>query len=69
MKVSELIRELERYPEDMEVVMATDQEGNSFSEIYELTEDEGNCIVLEVGATGDLDEIIEDYEYNDEEED
>lgn len=37
MKVSELIKQLEAYPQDHEVWVASDEEGNHFSELYEAT--------------------------------
>lgn len=36
MKVSELIAELQKFPQDLKVVLASDPEGNGFHEAYEL---------------------------------
>jgi hypothetical protein len=37
MKVRELIEWLRQYPEDFDVVIASDEEGNDFHPAYELT--------------------------------
>lgn len=69
MKVSELIVKLQMVPEDYEVIMAKDEEGNGYGEVVEVEEDEGNCVIIWPGYQGELDEVVDDYEYHDEDED
>jgi len=56
-------------PEDFEVVMANDEEGNGYGVISDVEEDEDNCVILWPGYQGELDEVVDDYEYHDEDED
>lgn len=38
MNVKELKKALSKYPDDIQVVLSTDEEGNGFSEIYNVAE-------------------------------
>lgn len=64
--VEELIRELEKMPSDLQVVMARDEEGNGFSGYIEVEEDEDNCVILWPGYFQEIDEAVDDYEAREE---
>lgn len=69
MTVGELIIELQRLPEDLEVVMAKDEEENAYGAIASVEEDEGGCVVMLPGYQGELHEVVDGYEYINEDED
>lgn len=48
MKVSELIEKLKVMPQDMFVILSSDEEGNNFNHLrnVELSEEEPQCVIL-----------------------
>lgn len=67
MKVSDLILELQKMPQDLQVVMSQDEEGNGFSSYIEASNDNNQCVILWPSGFDDLEEIVEGYEYIEEE--
>lgn len=63
MTVSELIEELERMPQDLQVVMSQDEEGNGFSPFIDVSNDNNQCVILWPGRMDELDEVVDGYEY------
>ena len=65
MIVSELIEHLEKMPQDLQIIISQDSEGNGFSAHVEVENDSNQCVVLWPGHFDELDEVIDDYEYID----
>ena len=65
MKIKDLIKKLASYPEDHEVLLAADAEGNSFSKLDELSscriEEGSSNWAVETETVGDWDGEEDDY--------
>lgn len=65
MTVGDLIDKLERLPQDLPIVMAQDEEGNGYSSYIEPGVDRDQCVILYPGYMGELDEVVDNYVYED----
>lgn len=67
MKVYELIEKLEEMPQNLQVLISQDSAGNGFSADIEVENDSNQYAVLWPGYFDEIDEVIENYEFIDEE--
>ena len=65
--VGDLIDKLEKLPQDLPVVMSQDAEGNGFSPDINAEVDTEQVVVLWPSYFDELDEVVDNYIYEDEE--
>lgn len=63
--VADLIAKLSLLPQDMQIAMSSDEEGNEYYKDFYPEEHNNVVVIYPGGARLDIDEL-EDYEYNDE---
>lgn len=67
MTVAELRAELAKMPQNLQVIMAADEEGNGYSAEIEVNNDSSQCVILWPGNFDEIDEVVDGYDYSEEE--
>jgi len=67
MIISELIAELIKMPQDLQIVMSQDEEGNGYSSYIEVSNEDNQCVILWPSSFEELDTAVNGYEYIEEE--
>lgn len=59
--VGDLIDKLEKLPQDLQIVMSKDEEGNGYSPYIQVEKDGDQCVILYPGYHDDLSEVVDNY--------